>query len=201
MRPAIATADINVRCTCGYRRFRETVRTVPEVVDRWVHYTPSEGSSGFGAVPFGTGFGAGDASLWGLFSMEIERPKRFLHCESCGRMRSAVPTGGFGIFGSYLASGYVYVVVSDVAVITCARVRFTQGDEQHLVEVTPYLGLPLPVLMEELPEETSDEVPSGELARVLRAAPPSGLAGVYDVALLDICLNAQTPLFSATFNT
>jgi hypothetical protein len=187
-----------MKCACGYRKFRETVRTTQEAAERWVFFTPGE--EGFGEAPFGTLFGGGGFSYWGLFSLNVEQPKRFLNCESCGRTRSATPTGGFGVFGAYHVGGYVYLVVTDASLLTCARVRFTQGSTQHTVEVAPYLGLPLPLEMP-MPEVVSETLPSGILAGVIRAEPPTGLTGSYVVSLVDICASTETALFTDVFNT
>jgi hypothetical protein len=190
-----------MKCVCGYRKFRETVRTVDETVERWVHFSPDTESAGFGTAPFGTVFGAGGSSMWGLFDLDVARPMRFLNCESCGRTRSAVATGGVGAFGGYVASGLVYVIATDASLVTCLRVRFTQGATQHTVEVSPYYGLPLPIVLD-TPATTSDDVPtSGELAGVLRATPPVGLSGEYVVSLVDICLGTSVELFTASFST
>lgn len=196
-------ADPNMKCVCGYRKFRQTVRTVDERVERWVNFVSDDVGSGFGSVPFGTAFGAG-AGMWGLFEIDIQRPKRFINCESCGRTRSATATGGFGVLGGYLVGETVYAVTTDVSILTCIRIRFTRGSEIHTVEVAPYLGLPLPVAMDASPITTSESIPTGVLAGVIQATVPSGddgLSGEYVVSLVDVCLGTEVELFTAVFAT
>lgn len=193
-------ADPNMKCVCGYRKFRQTVRTVDESVERWVNFVAGEGGSGFGIVPFGTSFGSG-VGLWGLFDVDIRRLKRFINCESCGRTRSAVATGGFGVLGGYLVGDTVYAVITDVSLLSCVRIRFTLGAETHTVEAVPYYGLPLPVVLEAAPIVTSETVPMSALAGVIQATVPEGLSGEYVVSLVDICLGTEVELFSAVLST
>lgn len=188
-------ADPNMRCVCGYRVFREHIRTVPETVEQWVLY--DDGSyGGFGSTPFGTFFGSGSAGEWGLFSVEVSRTRKQLVCESCNRVRSDVPLGGVGVFGSYLYGDSIFILVTETSLLSCLRVRFTSS-AYGTVDVSPtrHFGPPLP-LSAPAPVTTAPTPPAGATtAGILRAVLPDvDHDGDFVVSLVDVCAGVEVQL-------
>ncbi len=187
--------DPNMKCVCGFRSFRESVQVVESSVERWVYF--DDGSyGGFGSTPYGTYFGSGAIGQWGLFEVEVPQSHKVLACKSCARTRSDVVIGGVGVFGSYILSDSIFIVVTDASLLTCMRVRF-HNDELGTFDVspTPYLGAPLP-LAAPAPAEVEATPPPGEpVAAVLRARFPGVDGdGTFVVSLVDVCGGTETLL-------
>lgn len=186
--------DPNMKCVCGFRKFRETTRTVGATVERWVRF---DAGGGLGSTPLGTGFGSASIS-WGLFEMEVARPTRFVNCENCGRTRSSAVLGGVGVFGAYELGGYVFAVVTDVTQLACLRMRFTGASETHTVGITVYSGTPMPIELAD-PEVVAASPGAGAVAGVIYAAFPTvSVTGTYDVTLVDLCAGTEVDLLSVS---
>lgn len=110
----MAASNPNRRCPCGYTRFREGVSSASAAVERWVLFDDTE-IGGFGITEFGTFFGAGQGSTYGLFPGTQHVVSKTVTCESCGRVRSAKNLGGAIPFGMYVVDNVAVVVCSDVA--------------------------------------------------------------------------------------
>lgn len=180
--------DPNMKCVCGYRRFRQSLQTIEETVEEWVYF--DDGSfGGFGSTPYGTYFGAGETGLWGLFEVTVPRTHKILACESCARPRSDVVVGGVGVFGSYVLGDSIFIVVTDIAVLACMRVRFYSA-ELGTFDVSPtlYGGAPLPLSAPAPPTTASDPPAGATVATILRARYPGVDGdGTFVVSLVDVC--------------
>lgn len=187
-------ADPNMRCVCGYRIFREHVITIPETVEQWLLF--DNGSyGGFGSTPFGTYFGSGAGGLWGLFEADVARVHKQLTCENCSRLRSDIPLGGVGVFGSYRYGDSLFILVTDTSLLSCLRVRFTSTLETVFVSPTRYLGAPLP-LSAPTPAVTAASPPPGAtVAGLLRVLLPDvDHDASFVVSLVDVCASSEVPL-------
>lgn len=189
-------ADPNMRCVCGYRRFREQRPVITSAVEQWVLFDNAS-YGGFGSTPFGTYFGSGPAGLWGLFGVDVALTHKQVVCENCQRVRSDNVIGGAGVFGSYLFADSIFVLVTDISVLGCMRVRFASADLGITVDVSPtlYDGPPLP-LAAPAPVTTAPTPPTGAtVASVLRAVLPDvDHDGTFVVSLVDACSGSTTPL-------
>lgn len=190
------TADPNMKCVCGFRRFRESIRAVDDDVEQWVRF--DDGTyGGFGSTPFGTFFGSGAGGAWGLFELTVARTHQVLACESCGRARSDKVIGGNGVFGSYLLGNSIFVLISDASLLACLRVRFRNEELDITVDVSPtvYLGTPLP-LVAPAPAETAPTPPAGAtIAGLIRAVLPDvDEDAEFVVSLVDVCAGTETLL-------
>jgi len=116
------------RCTCGFRRFRDTKVLTEEAVQRWVFFDDTDDFGGMGSMPFGLYFGVGDIGGWGLLDGTLYTCATQRTCENCTRVRSSRPVSTVTLFGSYVLGGYLYVVTSDVVGTGCFSVRF-EGPE------------------------------------------------------------------------
>lgn len=193
-------ADPNMRCVCGYRRFRESIRTAEEPVQRWLRYETAA-ESGFGSTPFGLLFGSGSGGAWGLFELDVQRTRKQLACESCGRARIDQVIGGLGVFGSYVLGDYVFAVVESAALLSCLRIRFETAGETIDVTPLPYGGTTLPIELED-PIETASSPPGGAvLAAAISVEIPSvTVGGEYVVSLVDVCVGGEIELMTLTFS-
>lgn len=189
-------ADPNMKCVCGFRRFRESVRVIDDDVEQWVRYDDGV-YGGFGSTPFGTFFGSGPSGSWGLFELTVARTHKILACESCGRTRSDQIIGGNGVFGSYLLGDSIFVVISDASLLACLRVRFRNDEFDITVDVSPtvYLGTPLP-LAAPAPDVTAPAPPAGAtIAGLIRAVLPDvDEDAEFVVSLVDVCAGTETLL-------
>lgn len=189
-------ADPNMRCVCGYRRFREQRPVITSEVDQWVLF--DDGSfGGFGSTPFGTYFGSGPAGMWGLFAVNVSQTHKQVVCENCQRVRSDNVIGGVGVFGSYLFTDSIFVLVTDISVLGCMRVRFESADLGITVDVSPmvYTGPPLPLSAPAPTTTASSPPPGATVAAVLRAVLPEvDHDGTFVVSLVDVCSGTTTPL-------
>lgn len=199
-------ADPNMKCACGFRRFRESVRTVDETMQQWVLYNAEE-YGGFGSTPWGTSLGGGSVSVWGLFELSVPRLHRITACESCGRPRSDTVIGGVAAYGAYVLGTNVFAVVSDVTLLSCLRVRFRHIESGATLDVSPmpYGGVPLAIDPEEEPLAVAEVPPSGGVvAGVLQAPFPSAeeltYGGEYEVRLVDVCGGTSMSLLTITLS-
>lgn len=171
--------DPNMKCVCGFRRFRESVLAVTEGVESWLLY---------------------DVGTWGLFAIDVARTHKILACESCGRARSDRVIGGLGAYGAYDGlDGYVYILVTDASVLGCARARYTSVDHPEYyvdVAVAPHAGAADPVTPGSAPISSAPTPPAGAVvADVIRAALPDGSIlydGDYVLTLVDICVGTSS---------
>lgn len=185
-------ADPNMRCVCGYRIFRENLVTTSEKTFRWLRFA----SGGFGATPFGTYFGAGTGGTWGEFFLVVPVTRRRVTCESCQRVRSDTPLGGTGVFGSYVFAGALFVYVTDVSLLSCLRVQFSNAEfGTYTLSPDKFVGLPLPLVTPTPPVVAPTPPPGAQLAGVLRVPLPEvDHDGEYLVSLIDVCAGVETPL-------
>jgi hypothetical protein len=193
-------ADPNMRCVCGYRNFRENLVTTTEEISRWLQF----GAGGFGSTPFGTYFGASVSGTWGEFSTSAKVTRRKVACESCQRLRSNTLLSGVGVFGSYVFGGSLFIYVTDVDLISCLQVRFTNAEfGTYTTGPTKFAGAPLP-LVAPAPPVVAPTPPAGaKLAGVLRVELPEvDHDGDYLVSLVDVCAGTELPiaLFSLESN-
>jgi len=191
-------ADPNMKCVCGYRKFRQTVRTVEDTIERWVYFTAAEGvEGGFGSTPFGSSSGSSGSGYWGLFELDVARPVRYVNCESCGRTRSSTILGGAGVFGGYELGGYAFAVIADSTRLECLRMVFESEAEDFTVSVEPYYGLPMALSLD--PPETVASSPGYPTAGLVRAAfPLPENTAEFTVSLLDVCADTAVVLFTTT---
>lgn len=182
-----------MKCVCGFRKFRESLRSSTETVTRWMRVPASQ--DGFGSTPFGTLFGSGSVSgTWGGYDIAVSRTSRVVTCESCGRERSNTVVGGIGVFDTYVRSGALFLVVTDTDRLTCYRVRFSSAFGDIDLSLVPYSGEPsLPDLV---PARTEPSLPAGALrAGILTVAlPDAPHDGTYEVSLVDVCAGTTLSL-------
>jgi hypothetical protein len=194
----VAAQYPNRRCTCGFTRFREIIRKTEETVERWMFFEDPGG--GFGATPFGTYFGAGSGTGWGLFSNPLRTTRRDTVCESCSRVRISKLLGSIAVFGAFIDNGYFYVVASDLSLpATCYSVRF-DGPESFEVPLSFFAGVP-PAVLAPTPPTTAPSPPIGAATvdSMLRALVPEVvITGTYTVVLVDRCCGCEYPIAEVT---
>lgn len=193
--------DPNMRCVCGYRRFRENVQSVEASVQRWLRIEEEAVDGGFGSEPFGQLFGGGSGGTWGLFELDVLRTHKTLACEKCGRARSRQVIGGLGAFGSYVLGNYVFVLVDSSILLSCMRLRFVLAAEDIVLDVTvaPYGGTTLPIELAD-PITTADSPPGGAVlaTTIYGLIPDVPIDGDYTVSLMDVCADVEIELMTLT---
>jgi len=188
------TADPNMKCVCGYRKFRDQRITLIEPATQWVLFD-NGAYGGFGSTPYGTYFGSGASGTWGQFEVDVARTHKQIVCESCSRVRSDVVLSGIGFFGSYVLGDSIFVLVTDTTLLGCVRIRFENATLGIRVDVSPtiYSGDPLP-LAAPTPDVTA-ESPGTPVAGILRALLPDvDYDGTFVVSLVDVCSGTSSPL-------
>lgn len=194
--------DPNMRCTCGHRRFRETVARGQQPIQRWVEFDADAvlDNPGFGSTPIGLDFGGGAPGQFGLFDGFQRFTERRLACENCGRARSVKRSGGYALWGSYVRDNKAYLVVSDLSGVDCLSLRFTSTDFTQvytaplIVSADPPLPLGLPA-----PSTVAPAPPPGAVVAntVLEALLPDVEDySEFRVDLVDRCANQVYPLFT-----
>lgn len=188
----------NRRCTCGFTRFREIIRKTEESVDRWMFFEDPGG--GFGSTPFGTYFGSGSGTAWGLFTNPLRTTRRDTVCESCSRVRVSKLLGSIAVFGAFIDNGYIYIVASDLSLpATCYSIRF-DGPESFEVPLSFFPGVP-PAILAPTPPTTAPTPPPGAptVDSMLRAQVPEVvITGTYTVVLVDRCCGCEYPIAEVT---
>lgn len=192
--------DPNMRCPCGYRRFREKVTTTTAQVSVWAPVSgESGGGSGFGAAPYGTFMGSGGVVAgYGRFVVPQTSSTRAVFCESCKRHRHDIALGGVGaLMAVAVESGIVLGASLPNSSLGCLVMRFI-GDSTYETAVVAYDDEPPEMEPEGLPQEIQDSLPGGARTPVFLWAPyPETLeSGTYEVVLWDRCADVTTPLLS-----
>jgi len=157
-------------------------------------------SAGFGTTPFGTYFGAGVSSGWGLFNSTLKSTVLDTSCESCGRQRSATRLGGIAVFASYIEDGYYYVIASDAGLATCFSIRYT-GPSGVFEYGLALRAEPPPPALTPAPPTTAPVPPPGAVLvnSLLRTVLPEvDQTGEYLVELIDRCCGCSTPIATIT---
>lgn len=199
--PLTRHTDPHQRCTCGWRRFRDTKASSEEIVQRYVFFDEGDGE-GFGAVPMGTYFGSGSGGLWGLFEGTRRSCTLTVRCESCTRVRSQRTISSATVFGGYRNGQDFYVVASDIADAGCFSMEFRQGS--FVLSASPSLVSlsPRPLVIADPP--IGDPVfspPAGaETANTLLKVtiPSAPVDGSYDAVLVNRCCGYEQVLGTLT---
>jgi len=188
----------NERCTCGYRRFRESRATSTTTVSQWFLY---DTGGGFGATPLGGSLGAGlGVGEYGLFSVTTPIVEASITCESCQRRRSqrTLVTGAF--LGGYRAGSRIYIPSTADVDAACLYVRF-EGPfgEVFLQDVKRDVGPLQPVLTSSIPLEGPVPTPGAGLVADTRYSAPLPVVsedGIYEVTLVNTCTGYELELGS-----
>lgn len=196
----------NVRCPCGYSRFREGYATVITDVERWMQFDAG-GGGGLGSTPLGTFFGGGGASTgdWGLFTAPLTVTTLTVSCESCNRARRTTTIGSFAVFGSYVVDRDIYIVGSDLTRPTgCYFVELVGADgETHALALSWDATLPAPLVVVTPPVVTTATPPAdGRVDDVLRATLPDVLTTqTFTIVLVNRCAGTRTSLATIDLET
>jgi hypothetical protein len=188
----------NRRCTCGFTRFREVIRKTEGSVERWMFFEDPGG--GFGATPFGTYFGSGSGTAWGLFTGSLRMVRRDTVCESCSRVRVSKLLGSIAVFGAFIDNGYIYLVASDLSLpAVCYSIRFV-GPKSFEIPLSFFPGVP-PAVFQSTPPITAPTPPPGAVTvnSMLRAQVPEvEITGTYTVIFVDRCFGREYPIAEVT---
>ncbi len=190
------------KCTCGFTEFFER-KTREELTSlRWIRYTEVFGT-GLGSTPLGAeGLGSGirGGILWAKVALDRTLVTLSVVCRSCGRVRLNKTLGGIGLVGSYVQTGVLYVVVSDLVDVGCYSVEFRGAERTYTVplkrshlEAAP-LSVGVPV------EQTYDPPVSDRGDYLLYAPLPVEVqdSGTYEMVLVDRCAQSETSLGTIT---
>lgn len=186
-----------MKCTCGHRRFANRREASTAEVSRWM-LTADEELEGFGATPFGTGFGAADSGgSYGRYVSSLRTALLYTYCESCKRLRAVKQLGGIVALGSYVEGNTLFVVASDIVrPVTCFDASFVAPDgTSYVVALQLESATPPPIFGE--PIEFAESLPVGAVvaSSVLSAVLPEVLeSGDYLVQIVDRCSGNTTDL-------
>lgn len=187
-------ADPNMRCNCGFRRFRKNFAKDSKLVHRWVLFD-SGAYGGMGSQPFGTAFGSGSDGVWGLFPGTLNSSVLEITCENCTKVRRADLVSSSSIFGSYVLDNKIYIVAGDVGPVGCFEAQFTNGTDTYSASISVSASPLLPLAAADPGGPTFFSPPTPAAMVVLEATLPEvSTTDTYTISFVDRCSGTTVPL-------
>lgn len=192
------------RCTCGFTEFFERKAREELTSLRWARfaetYAGGFGSGPLGSFALGTGEPGGSVVVWAKIEVDRTLVRLEVVCRSCGRVRSAKTLGGAGLVGSYIRSGMLYVVVSDLIDVGCYSVEFRGVFHTYTVQLKRSYDTPEPIGSLVPLEQTLETPPTDRAETLLYAQVPADARypGTYEMVLVDRCAQTETSLGTTT---